>query len=81
MLSAAIIHRVQNCHPSSYLCDLLTSYKPARTLRSSCSNLLAVPNRVKTVTASRAFRVAAPIIWICLTLLKLQIRSMFLRIV
>ena len=32
-------------------------------IRSSSSNLLVVPNRVKTVTASRAFRVAAPTIW------------------
>jgi len=33
------------------------------TLRSSSYDLLIVPHRVKTVTASRAFRVAAPTIW------------------
>ena len=35
------------------------------TLRSSSSNLLGVPNRVKTVTASFAFRVAACISVAC----------------
>jgi len=43
--------------------DSLISYKPARTLRSSSSDLRIVPHRVKTVIASRAFRVAAPTIW------------------
>ena len=47
----------------SYLLDSLISYQPVRTLRSSSSNLLVVPNRVETVTASRTFRVAAPTIW------------------
>ena len=46
-----------------YMRDLLINYQPARTLQSSNSHLLAVPNRVRTVTASRAFSVAAPTIW------------------
>jgi len=60
---ASITYRT--CHSSQpvYLRDLLTNYQPARTLRSSNSHLLVVPNRVKTVTASRAFSVAAPTIW------------------
>ena len=45
------------------LLDSLISYQPVRTLRSSSSNLLVVPNCVKTVTASHTFRVAAPTIW------------------
>jgi len=60
---ATITYRTRNCRQPSYLLDSLVSYQPARTLRSSSSNLLIVPNRVKTVTASRAFRVAAPTIW------------------
>ena len=51
-----------NCQQPSYLLDSLISYQSVRTLRSSSSNLFVVPNRVETVTASRAFR-AAPTIW------------------
>jgi len=43
--------------------DSLISYQPARTIRSSSSDLMIVPHRVKTVTASRAFRVVAPTVW------------------
>ena len=54
----------RTCHSSQpvYLRDLLIYHQPARTLRSSNSHLFVVPNRVKTVTASRAFIVAAPTI-------------------
>ena len=41
---------------------LITDYKPVRLLRSAVSNLLVIP-RTKTVTAFRAFRIAAPKIW------------------
>ena len=60
---ASITYRT--CHSSQpvYLRDLVINYQPARTLRSSSSHLLAVPSRVKTVTASRAFSVAAPTVW------------------
>ena len=60
---AAITYRTRNCQQPGYLLDSLVNYQPTRTLRSSSHNLLIVPNRVKTVTASRAFRVAAPTIW------------------
>jgi hypothetical protein len=60
---AAITYRSRNRQQPNYLRDSLISYQPARTLRSSSSNLLAVPNRVKTVTASRTFRMAAPTVW------------------
>ena len=60
---ASIIYRT--CHFSQpvYLRDLLINFQPARTLRSSHSHLLVVPNHVETVNASRAFSVAAPTIW------------------
>jgi len=60
---ANIIYCTRNCQQPGYLLDSFISYKPARTLRSSSSDLLIVPHRVKTVTASRAIRVAAPTIW------------------
>ena len=47
-----------------YLCDLVHDYLPGRTLRSGDGVTLEVP-RNKTVTAERAFRVAAPAIWEC----------------
>jgi hypothetical protein len=80
---AAITYHTQNCQRPSYLCNSLISYQPVRTLRSSSSDLLVFPNRVKTVTASRAFRAAALTIsrTFCPTLLKLQIRWMFLSVV
>jgi len=58
---ANITYRTRNCQLPGYLKDLLISYKSARTLCSS-SDLLIVLHRVKTVTASRAFRVTAPTI-------------------
>ena len=45
-----------------YLCDLVHDYLPRRTLRSGDGATLEVP-RTKTVTAERAFSVAAPTIW------------------
>jgi len=59
---ATITYRTRNCQQPGYLLDSLISYKPARTLRSSSSHLLILRHRVKTVTATRAFRVAAPTI-------------------
>ena len=54
-----------NCRRNSappYLCDLVHDYLPRRTLRSGDGVTLEVP-RTKTVTAERAFSVAAPTIW------------------
>ena len=59
-----------NCHQRSappYLCDLVHDYLPRRTLRSGDGVTLEVP-RTKTVTAERAFSVAAPTIWNALPL-------------
>jgi hypothetical protein len=62
-LLASITYRT--CHSSQpvYLRNLLINYQPARTLRSSNSHTLVVPNRVKTVTTSHAFSVVVPTIW------------------
>jgi len=60
---ATITYRVRNCEQPGYLLASLISYKSARTLRSSSSDLRIVPHFVKTVTTSHAFRVAASTIW------------------
>jgi len=60
---ATITYRTRNCQQPGYSLDSLISLIPARTLRSSSSDLLIVPHRVMTVTASRAFLVAALTIW------------------
>ncbi|KAK7933805.1 hypothetical protein WMY93_004701 [Mugilogobius chulae] len=47
-----------------YLTDLLQRYSPARSLRSSDSNLLLLPCRTKLRTwGDRAFSIAAPTLW------------------
>lgn len=56
-----------------YLKELLTSYQPSRTLRSSTQALLEIPRTVSTITyGERAFSVSAPKLW---NALPQQIRS------
>ena len=45
-----------------YLCDLLKSYQPTRSPRSSTAHLLDIP-RVRTMAGKRRFSTAAPILW------------------
>ena len=59
---ALLTYKILLIGSPSYLCTLLTIYRPSRTLRRSNSNLLCA-TRTKTVTGSRAFRCAAPAIW------------------
>jgi len=61
---ATITYRTRHCQQPVYLLDSLISYEPARTLYAR--QVLIAPHRVKTVTASRAFRVAATTIWYAL---------------
>ena len=51
----------------SYLADLISLYRPLRTLRSSDSLLLAVPD-IRTAMGRRSFSYAAPTIWNALPL-------------
>ena len=60
---ATISYRTCQCQQPKYLLEWLNTYRPTRTLRSSDTGLLVVPKHTKTVTASRAFRVAAPTVW------------------
>ncbi len=54
--------RAMNNIAPTYLRTLVRPYVPARSLRSSSANLMAVPPH-RLVLGSRSFRVAAPTIW------------------
>ena len=58
-----LTYRVPNGTASSYLCDLLTVYKPARCLRSSNQQQLVVPRVASKSFGNRAFYYAAPKLW------------------
>ena len=47
----------------SYISDLLETYKPTRSLRSSCRNLLVIPRSKLKSYGDRAFSVSAPKLW------------------
>ena len=47
----------------AYLRDLLTSYQPGRTLRSSNDNQLSLPNHRYSTYGGRSFAIAAPMLW------------------
>ena len=59
---ATITHRTLHTQQPTYLAELIQNSAPIRPLRSSARHLLQQP-RTNTVTASRAFAVAAPRIW------------------
>ena len=60
--TALITYKVRAQSTPEYLLTLLQNRECTRTLRSSSLPLLDIP-RFRTVTASRSFRVAAPVIW------------------
>ena len=47
----------------SYISDLLETYKPTRSLRSSSRNLLVIPRSKLKSYGDRAFSVSAPKLW------------------
>ena len=47
----------------SYISDLLETYKPTRSLRSSSRNLLAIPRSKLKSYGHRAFSVCPPKLW------------------
>ena len=47
----------------SYISDLLETYKPTRSLRSSSRNLLTIPRSKLKSYGDRAFSVCAPKLW------------------
>jgi len=58
----SLTHSTLNSSQPAYLRSLLSYHIPARSLRSSNTNLLSVP-RVHTTFASRGFSVAVPSVW------------------
>ena len=58
---AVLTYKVRNRRQPTYLSSMITDYKPARFLRSAVSDLV-IP-RTETVTASRAYRIAASKVW------------------
>ena len=46
-----------------YISDLLETYEPTRSLRSSCRNLLVIPRTKLKSYGDRAFSVSAPKLW------------------
>ena len=58
-----LVFKALNGHAPSYIADLLTPYSTARTLRSSNSGLLVVPQPKLKSRGDRAFAVAAPTLW------------------
>ena len=57
-----VFKSLNNLAPS-YISDLLTSYIPSRSLRSSNQSLLVVPRSIQKSYGGRAFAVAAPRLW------------------
>ena len=47
----------------SYISDLLETYKPTRSLRSSSRNLLVIPRSELKSSGDRTFSVSAPKLW------------------
>ena len=61
---ACITHNTMQSGTPLYPCQAIETYAPPRTLRSSDSSLLSMPNLANTlVSAGKAFSVAAPTIW------------------
>ena len=58
-----ITYRALNGLPPSYISDLLSYYRPARSLRSSTQNLLRNPCYNLKNYGGRSFAVAAPRLW------------------
>ena len=59
---AVLTHRSLNGTTASYLSTLISPYSPARTLRSSSSNLLTIP-RSRLHFADKSFEMAGPSVW------------------
>ena len=62
---ATLTFKILHSQQPSYLATFVQKYQPTRSLRSSSMNKLSVPtiSSRKSVTACRAFSVAAPSIW------------------
>jgi len=64
---AVLTFKILQLGQPSYLANLISLYKPLRTLRSSDSFLLTVPD-IRTAMGRRSFSYASPTIWNTLSL-------------
>ena len=58
-----LTYKILNGHSPSYLTSLISSYKPARSLRSSELLLLQVPKVMTATYGQRTFSYCAPKLW------------------
>ena len=59
---ASLTFKVINFGKPSYLAELITSYQPSRSLRSSGTNLLSIPD-IRSSIGRRSLSYAAPQLW------------------
>ena len=59
---AVITHKVLSTRQPLYLADIIKEHRPARQLRSSTQNLLAV-RKTNTRLAERAFSISSAAVW------------------
>ena len=60
---AVTVFKAINGLAPDYLSDLVAPYQPTRSLRSSDTNLLAIPKSNLVLIGDRPFRVAGPLVW------------------
>jgi len=56
-------HRALHGQAPVYMSEMITVYKPARTLRSQSANILVVPGSRTVTYGDRCFKRAAPVLW------------------
>ena len=61
-----LVYKCQNGLGPGYLTDMVTTYTPVRSLRSSTLRMLVVPRTRLRTLCDRAFSVAGPNVWNCL---------------
>ena len=59
---ASLTFKIQHFAKPSYLSELITSYQPSRSLRSSGTNLLSIPD-IRSSIGRRSFSYTAPKLW------------------
>ena len=66
---AQLAYRCYHRLAPSYLCDLVSPYRPARALRTEDAHLFVVPRVNRERCGSRSFSFAAPTVWNALPLI------------
>ena len=61
--TALMTYKIMNDMAPTYLCDLVTPYEPARSLRSEGQNLVSVPKTRLHMYGDKSFRKCAASLW------------------